>query len=87
MGGGQGVLSASEAQARRRRPRLDLTTPVLLGLPLAWLAVFFLVPIGIVGLYSVGRLTLDPGPHTVTLAAWHEFLHSPIYLKLFWKSV
>src|SRR4029077_5073550 len=33
------------------------------------------------------RLSLDPGPHTVTLAAWDDFLHSPIYLKLFWKSV
>ena len=87
MGRGQGVLTVSEAQARRRRLRPDFTTPGLLGLPLAWLAVFFLVPIAIVGLYSVGRLTLDPGPHTVTLAAWREFLHSPIYLKLFWKSV
>src|SRR4029079_9649759 len=87
VGRGQGVLSAPEAQARRTRVRLDLTTPVLLGLPLAWLAVFFLVPIAIVGAYSVGRLSLDPGPHTVTLAAWHDFLHSPIYLKLFWKSV
>ena len=27
-----------------RRARLDLTTPSLLGLPLAWLAVFFVVP-------------------------------------------
>ena len=87
MGRGQGVLSVPEAQARRRRLRLDPTTPALLGLPLAWLAVFFLVPIAIVGLYSVGRLSLDPGPHAVTLAAWHDFLHSPVYLKLFWKSV
>jgi spermidine/putrescine transport system permease protein len=87
VGRGQGVLSVPEAQARRRRLRLDLTTPTLLGLPLAWLAVFFLVPIVIVALYSVGRLSLDPGPHAVTLAAWHDFLHSPIYLKLFWKSV
>src|SRR3954464_8876572 len=75
------------APRRRGRPRLDPTTPTLLGLPLAWLAVFFVVPIAIVGLYSVGRLTLDPGPHSVSLAAWHAFLHSPIYLGLFWKSV
>src|SRR4029079_14906026 len=40
-----------------------------------------------VGAYSVGRLSLDPGPHTVTLAAWHDFLHSPIFLTLVWKSV
>jgi spermidine/putrescine transport system permease protein len=75
------------APSRRRRPRLDLTTPSLLGLPLAWLGVFFVVPIAIVGAYSVGALSLDPGAHQATLTAWREFLHSPIYLKLFWKSV
>ena len=75
------------APPRRGRPRLDLTTPTLLGLPLAWLAVFFVVPIAIVGAYSVNALSFDPGAHAVTLSAWHAFLHSPIYLKLFWKSV
>ena len=75
------------APPRRGRPRLDLTTPTLLGLPLAWLAVFFVVPIAIVGAYSVNALSFDPGSHTVTLSAWHAFLHSSIYLKLFWKSV
>ena len=39
--------------------RLDLTTPNLLGLPLAWLVVFFLIPIGIVAAYSVDALYLD----------------------------
>src|SRR3954463_15635333 len=77
----------SPAPQRRRRPRLDLTTPTLLGPPLAWLAVFFVVPIAIVGAYSVNALSFDPGPHAVTLSAWHSFLHSSIYLKLFWKSV
>ena len=75
------------APPRRGRPRLDLTTPTLLGLPLAWLAVFFVVPIAIVGAYSVNSLSFDPGSHAVTLSAWHAFLHSSIYLKLFWKSV
>ena len=71
----------------RRRFRLDLTTPSLLGLPLAWLGVFFLVPIAIVSAYSFDVYSLDPGPHGFTLAAWHDFLHSSIYLRLFWKSV
>jgi spermidine/putrescine transport system permease protein len=75
------------ARARRRRARVDPTTPSLLGLPLAWLVVFFLVPIGIVGAYSVNALSLYPGEHPVTLAAWRDFLHSSIYLGLFWKSV
>jgi len=72
---------------RRRRLRLDLTTPTLLGVPVAWLVVFFLVPIAIVAAYSFDVYSLFPGKHGFTLAAWREFLHSSVYLELFWKSV
>src|SRR4051812_38498259 len=72
---------------RRRRLRPDLSTPALLGLPLGWLAIFFLVPIAIVAAYSFNVYSIDPGPHAFTLTAWHDFLHSAVYLKLFWKSV
>jgi spermidine/putrescine transport system permease protein len=72
---------------RRRRLRFDLTTPTLLGLPVAWLVVFFLVPIAIVAAYSFDVYSLFPGKHGFTLDAWREFLHSSVYLKLFWKSV
>src|SRR5436189_1017025 len=72
---------------RRRRRRLSLATPSLLGVPLAWLGVFFLAPIAIVASYSVDVYSLYPGPHGFTTAAWHDFLHSPVYLRLFWKSV
>jgi spermidine/putrescine transport system permease protein len=72
---------------RRRRVRLDLTTPTLLGPPVAWLVVFFLVPIAIVAAYSFDVYSLFPGKHGFTLAAWREFAHSPVYLALFWKSV
>jgi len=75
------------AEPRRRRLRLDLATPALLGLPLGWLVLFFLAPIAIVAAYSFDVYSLDPGPHGFTLTAWREFLHSSIYLKLFWKSV
>src|SRR5438270_3671929 len=81
------VARASPAALRRRRLRLALTTPALLGLPLAWLAVFFLVPIAIVAAYSFDVYSLNSGPHGFTLSAWHDFLHSSVYLKLFWKSV
>jgi spermidine/putrescine transport system permease protein len=73
--------------ARSGRKRLDLTTPGLLGLPLAWLVAFFLVPIAIVGAYSIDVFSIYPAKHPVTLAGWHDFLHSAIYLELFWKSV
>ena len=75
---------------RRRRLRLDLTTPSLLGLPVGWLIVFFVLPIAIVGAYSVGALYISifpGGEHPITLTAWHDFLHSSVYLGLFWKSV
>ena len=82
------IAEAREPPAPRRwRRRLDLTTPTLLGLPLAWLVVFFLAPIAIVAAYSLDVYSLDPGPHSLTLSAWHDFVHSSIYLKLFWKSV
>jgi spermidine/putrescine transport system permease protein len=72
---------------RRRRLRLDLASPTLLGLPLAWLAVFFVVPIAIVAAYSFDVYSLFPGQHGFTLAAWRAFVHSSVYLGLFWKSV
>ena len=81
------AVRASPAPSRRRRLRLALTTPTLLGLPLAWLAVFFLVPIAIVAAYSFDVYSIDPGAHGFTLEAWRHFLHSSIYLSLFWKSV
>ena len=70
-----------------RRRRLDLATPGLLGLPLTWLVVFFIVPIGIVGAYSLDVFSIYPGKHPVTWSGWDDFFHSAIYLKLFWKSV
>src|SRR5438046_2281659 len=79
--------SSSQRAFRPRRLRLDPTTPALLGLPLAWLAIFFLVPIAIVAAYSFDVYSFDPGPHGFTLTAWHHFLHSSVYLRLFWKSV
>ncbi len=81
------AVGAQERPGRRLRARLDLTTPSLLGLPVAWLVVFFLVPIAIVAAYSLDALSLDPGKHPLTLQAWHDFLHSSVYLGLFWKSV
>ena len=71
----------------RRRLRLDPTTPSLLGLPIGWLIVFFVVPIAIVAAYSFDVYSLNQGPHRFTLTAWHDFLHSSVYLALFWKSV
>jgi spermidine/putrescine transport system permease protein len=84
----EGETGAPAVQVpRRRRMRLDLTTPTLLGLPFAWLVVFFVVPIAIVAAYSFDVYSLFPGKHGFTLAAWRAFVHSSVYLALFWKSV
>ena len=48
---------------------------------------FFLAPIGIVAAYSFNALALPPSTPGFTLSAWHAFLHSSVYLGLFWKSV
>ena len=93
MGAGEGGLTVEAATsepavAPRRRRRLRLTTPALLGLPVSWLAVFFLAPIAIVAAYSVDVLVLFPGPHGFTLSAWRSlFSGSNPYLHLFAKSV
>ena len=57
-----------------------------LGLPLAWLAVFFRA-VAIVALYSFNVYSLFPGEQGFTFKAWHDFFHSSLYLSLFWKSV
>src|SRR5438477_4937633 len=69
------------------RLRSAFATSTLLGLPVAWLVAFFLVPIVIVALYSFDVYTLLPGKHGLTLAAWRGFFHSSVYLGLSWKSV
>jgi spermidine/putrescine transport system permease protein len=71
----------------RRPQQLALITPGLLALPVGWLLVFFLAPIGIVAAYSLNALALPPSVPGFTLSAWHDFLHSSVYLRLFWKSV
>jgi spermidine/putrescine transport system permease protein len=81
------VAVAPSHAPRRRRLRNALATPGLLGLPIGWLICFFLVPIGIVGAYSVDAYSIYPGKHPLTLAGWHDLLHAGVYLKLFWKSV
>jgi spermidine/putrescine transport system permease protein len=85
------VAAAAEYSAsvagRRRRLRARLATPGLLGLPVGWLAVFFVAPVCIVAAYSVDALSLFPGAHGVTLSAWRDFVHSGVYPRLFWKSV
>jgi spermidine/putrescine transport system permease protein len=80
-------VGGSESRLTLRRLRPRLATPALLGAPTAWLAVFFVVPIVIVGLYSFNVYSLFPGDEGFTTSAWRAFLDGSVYLSLFWKSV
>jgi spermidine/putrescine transport system permease protein len=86
---GSGVELPEKRAPTRLRARVPrgLITPGLLGLPVSWLVVFFVAPIAIVAAYSFDVYSLYPGPHGFTLGAWHSFVHDPVYLRLFWKSV
>ena len=78
-------MTHAAAPASRRRRRLKLTTPALLGLPVSWLVVFLVVPAVIVALYSVNELSLNPGPHSFALGGWYRLFHAG-FISLFWKS-
>jgi len=86
--------AATTAPPRKRRRRG--TAKVNLGLisvPMLWLVLFFLVPVVLVALYSVGVLTLISYDQYLSLQPWRDFLHSSTYLGgplgrgLFWKSM
>ncbi|HEX9716871.1 MAG TPA: ABC transporter permease [Actinomycetota bacterium] len=88
MASGRTVAAEVRAAAGTRPYRPWRLTLGLLSGPLLWLALFFLIPIGLVALYSVGAITVfrtDAGP---SIAGWQRFLTGQsIYLGLFWKSV
>src|SRR3954469_4369639 len=78
---------------RRRRRGTAKVNLGLISVPLLWLIVFFLIPVILVGLYSVGVLTLISYDKYLSLDLWRYFLHSDTYLGgplgrgLFWKSM
>ena len=83
----------SAAPKRRRRHGAAKVNLGLISLPLLWLILFFLIPVVLVALYSVGVLTLISYDKYLSLDLWRYFLKSPTYLGsplgrgLFWKSM
>jgi spermidine/putrescine transport system permease protein len=80
-------VETTEPAPRRRGSGRWRVTSGLLATPTIWLAVFFVVPVVLVGLYSVGLLTLLRNDDYLSLEHWRFFLTSDTYLALFWKSV
>jgi spermidine/putrescine transport system permease protein len=88
--------SAAELATPPRPRRRRGTAKVSLGLvsvPMLWLVLFFLIPVVLVALYSVGVLTLISYDKYLSLELWRYFLGSSTYLGsplgrgLFWKSM
>jgi len=75
--------------SRREAGRTWPLTASLLSPPALWLTLFFLLPIVIVALYSVGKLQLFPTDSAVfSLDGWRTLLGGgSVYLGLFWKSM
>ncbi|MEO5633740.1 ABC transporter permease [Gaiella sp.] len=69
-----------------RRRRVDLGTFGLVGPPVVWLVVFFVVPVIIAGAFSVGILAFFQDEAAFSLDGWIDFLDGSAYLHLFWKS-
>jgi len=86
------VERAAPRKGRLRRGNAKVNLG-LLSVPVLWLVVFFLIPVVLVGLYSVGVLTLISYDQYLSLQPWRDFLGSSIYLGsplgrgLFWKSM
>jgi spermidine/putrescine transport system permease protein len=81
------IETARPASGRAGRPHAGLVTVGLLALPIAWLAVFFLVPVVLIFLYSVNVFAFFPGTQGFTFDAWKNFLDGSPFLDLFWKSI
>lgn len=82
-----GTIELAAEDARPRPRRRDRSTLGLISGPLGYLVLFFVVPVVLVGAYSVGALTLLPQDHYLSLRPWMDLLQSDVYLGLFWKSV
>jgi spermidine/putrescine transport system permease protein len=83
------VATSIGRSSRREAGRTWPLTAALLSPPALWLALFFLLPIVVVALYSVGKLQLFPTDSAVfSLDGWRTFLGgNSVYLGLFWKSM
>ncbi|MGZ8578849.1 MAG: ABC transporter permease [Actinomycetota bacterium] len=83
---GPGAEPLSERGWRRRDRKV---TGAILGAPLLWLLLFFVVPVLFVAAKSVGAVKLFPGDTGVVMFdGWRRFLTGgSVYMGLFWKSI
>jgi spermidine/putrescine transport system permease protein len=88
---GPGAQSAP-GPGRRRFSGAGVTAGIL-SVPMLWLILFFVIPVILVAMYSVGLLTLTSHDVYLSLDRWRYFLHGSVYVGtplsrgLFWRSV
>lgn len=92
-------MAGTDVGTTRRRPakRGAASTWAILSAPLLWVIVFFVVPVIMIAIYSVGGISgLSPNDIAEwTVTPWKDFLTSNTYMGgldvlgkgLFWKSV
>jgi spermidine/putrescine transport system permease protein len=83
----QKVAAPAPRRGFLSRPHSGLATTGLLAPPVLWLAIFFLVPVVLIFLYSVNVFSFFPGEQAFTFDAWKNFLDGSPFLDLFWKSI
>jgi len=59
----------------------------LVSLPVAYLLLFFIIPIGIMAVFSFRSGTMGAARNIFTLNNYKEFLTNTIYLGLLWRSM
>jgi len=87
----------TETPRRGRRGGDSASTWAIVGVPLMWVTVFFVVPVIMIAVYSVGGISgLSPNDiEHFTLTPWTDFMGSSTYLGsinplgsgLFWRSI
>ena len=82
-----GVFPVSEADLEQSWRQAKSIFATLIAAPVFWLAAFFIVPMGIVWLYSFGE---NKGLIDIAFTGtWANYRHAfdPLYLGIFWKSI
>jgi len=91
------VATTGLTSRRRRRPSGGASSWGIVAAPLTWVIVFFVTPVIMIAIYSVGGISgLSPNDiEEWTITPWKDFTTSPVYMGglnplgsgLFWKSI
>jgi spermidine/putrescine transport system permease protein len=83
------AMSEPPPPATRGGGKRRAATFGLVSVPVGYLVIFFLIPVVMIAIYSVGGISglVHTDIDHFSLKPWHDFLTSHVYTGLFWKSV